>query len=118
MKEVLRSLPSVVANHIAAYNAKDPQGLLATFWNDALLNDAQREFIGHEAIGAWANHEIFAPNVTMEVETAREHHGNVIVSAKLDGDFDKTNLPDPLILHYYFVIVDDLIAQLFIIHNK
>jgi hypothetical protein len=36
----------------------------------------------------------------------------------MDGDYDKSGLPDPLVLTYYFALADDHIAQLIIIHNE
>jgi hypothetical protein len=56
-----------------------------------MLNDAQREFLGHETIRAWRAKEIFGDNVTMEVQRAWEHPSGVILHGKYDGDFDKTN---------------------------
>ena len=118
MKDITHELPQVIVDHIAAHNSPDPQAFLATFAPDALLNDAQREFLGHEAIRAWAAKEIFGDNVTLEVQRAWEHAGGVILHARYDGDFDKTKLPDPLILTNYFVLREDKIAQLITLLNK
>jgi hypothetical protein len=118
MKDITDELPQVIADHVAAHNRPDPQAFLATFASDAMLNDAQREFLGHEAIRAWAAKEIFGDNVTMEVQRAWEHPSGVILHAKYDGDFDKTNLPVPLILTNYFVLKEGKIAQLITLVNK
>lgn len=118
MNDVTHALPQVIADHVAAYNNHDPDALIATFTPDALVNDAQREFIGHKAIRAWADKEIFGDNVTLAVEQAYELHGNIILHTRVDGDFDKANLPDPLILTYYFSIRHDRITQLIILLNK
>ena len=91
---------------------------LATFVDDPLVNDIRREFWGKPAIKAWAEREIFGDNVAMEVLRAVEHYGDVILSAKFDGTYDKTNLPDPLILTLYFTMQDGLITQLIILRNK
>lgn len=112
------SLPPVIQDHIAAYRRHDAEAFMATLAPDALVNDIQREFLGGQAIRAWAGKEIFAPKVTLEIEAAFEHFGNIIVRFRVDGDFDKSNLPDPLILTYYFAIQDDRITQLIILHNK
>jgi len=42
----------------------------------------------------------------------------VTVHAVMDGTYDKTGLPDPLILSFYFSLRDDRITQLIILHNK
>jgi hypothetical protein len=118
MKDITDELPQVIADHVAAHNRPDPQAFLATFASDAMLNDAHREFLGHEAIRTWAAKEIFGDNVTMEVQRAWEHPSGVILHAKYDGDFDKTNLPVPLILTNYFVLKEGKIAQLITLLNK
>jgi hypothetical protein len=79
MKDITDELPQVIADHVAAHNRPDPQAFLATFASDAMLNDAQREFLGHEAIRTWAAKEIFGDNVTMEVQRAWEHPSGVIL---------------------------------------
>ena len=118
MKDITNDLPQVIADHVAAHNQADPQAFLETFAPDAILNDAQREFLGHDAIRAWAAKEIFGDNVTLEVQKAWEHPSGIIVHAKYKGDFDKTNLPDPLILTNYFVLKDGKISQLITLLNK
>ena len=54
----------------------------------------------------------------MEVLRAVEHYGDVILNAKFDGTYDKTGLPDPLILTLYFTFREGRIARLIILHNK
>ena len=50
LKDITQSLPRVVSDHIAGHNNHDPEALMVTFAPDALVNDAQREFLGHAAI--------------------------------------------------------------------
>jgi ketosteroid isomerase-like protein len=116
--DITDTLPKVVADHIAACNAHDLDAWMATFAPDALLNDIQREFIGAEAIRGFAAKEIFGDHVTMAVHRAWDRHGDVTVHARMDGTYDKTGLPDPLILSFYFSLRDDRITQLIILHNK
>jgi hypothetical protein len=54
----------------------------------------------------------------MEVTEAIERSGITVLRARYDGDYDKTNLPDELILTNYIIIRDDLITALFIIFNN
>jgi hypothetical protein len=107
-----------VADNIAACNAHDIEAWMAAFAPDAILNDISREFIGTEAIRGFVAKEIFGDNVTMAVQRAWDRYGNVTVHAKFDGTYDKTNLPDPLILTLYFTMQDGLITQLIILRNK
>ena len=47
-----------------------------------------------------------------------EHHGETIVRGRYDGEYDKTGLPDELILTNYFTVQDGKITTLIIIHNS
>jgi ketosteroid isomerase-like protein len=111
-------LPPVVAAYIAATNASDGAALSATFAEDALVNDARHEFRGKAAIMRWADREIIGDRVTMEIVSVVEHYGDTIVTAKMDGNYDKTGLPDPLLLTFYFTPHGNAISKLIIVHNK
>ena len=113
------TLPAgVIADHIAAVNAHDTDAVLATFAPDAYVNDNRREFVGTEAIRRFIEREIVGDAVTMEVREVVEHHGDTIVRAAYEGDFDKTNLPDELVLSNYFSVRDGKIVSLVIIFNQ
>ena len=110
-------LPAVVAEHIAAVNAFDEDAIVATFADDALVNDAHREFWGAGAIRRWVAREMVGDHVTIEVTEVTEHYGDTIVRGRYDGTYDKTNLPDELILTNYFTVRDGKIVSLIIIFN-
>jgi hypothetical protein len=112
------ALPQVILDHTAAHRNHNLDAFMVTLAPDALVNDFQREFLGQQAIRTWAEQEIFAPRVTLEVEACFEHRGNPIVRFRVDGNFDKSSLPAPLILTYYFTVQDDRIGQLIILRNK
>jgi hypothetical protein len=112
------TLPQVILDHIAAYKNHDPDAFMASLATDALVNDVQREFLGHPAIRAWADKEIFGDNVTLEIEDAFTHWDSTIVRCRVDGDFEKSNLPSPLILTFYFAVQGRQITQLIVLHNK
>jgi hypothetical protein len=116
--DITHNLPKIIVDHIAACNAHDIEAWMATFAPDAMLNDFQREFVGTEAIRGFADAEIFGANVNMDVQQAWDHHSDVTVHARVDGTYDKTGLPDPLILSFYFTLRSGRITQLVIIHNK
>jgi len=111
------ALSPVLAEHIAAVNAFDEDAIVATFADDALVNDAHREFWGIEAIRRWAARELVGDRVTVAVTEVLDHHGETIVRGRYDGDYDKTNLPDELILTSYFTVRDGKILTLIVIRN-
>jgi len=112
------SLPVPVQGYIAASNAMDGDALIEWFADDAFVNDARREFWGKDAIRAWLEREVIGDKVTMDVTASSEHYGDVAVSAVMDGDYDKTGLPDPLVLTHYFTVRRDRIVRLIIIRNE
>jgi hypothetical protein len=112
------SLPTPITEYVEASNAFDGDRLIAAFADDALVNDARREFWGVEAIKVWADQEIIGDKVTMDVKDVREHYGDFIVNAVVDGNFDKSKLPEMIVLTHYFTVRDDKIVSLIIILNN
>ena len=110
-------LGGAVAEYVAAVNVFDEDAIVATFADDALVNDVRREFWGKDAIRHWVGEEIVGDRVTVEPIDVIEHHGQTIMRGRYDGEYDKTNLPDELILTSYFTVQDGRIATLIIIHN-
>jgi hypothetical protein len=111
-------LPTVVAEHIAAVNAFDTDRIVATFTPDAYVNDNRREIRGTGAIRAFMAKEFVGDHVTMEVVEVIDHYGDIIVRARYDGTYDKTNLPGELIMTSYFSIRGGKIVSLAVINNQ
>ncbi len=111
MKKEMK-LPKPIDAYLRAVNAGDTAALLSNFAADAVVKDIGREIHGSAAIKEWAEHEIFAVNVTMTIVAAIERDGQTIVTAKIDGTFDRTGLPDPLLIDHCFIIASDQIISL------
>jgi len=111
-------LTGVIAEHIAAVNARDTDAIMATFADDAYVNDARREFAGPEAIRRWVAKEMVGDKVSIEAREVIDHHGDTIVRGAYDGDFDKANLPDELVLSNYFSVRDGKIVSLVVVFNQ
>jgi hypothetical protein len=54
----------------------------------------------------------------MEVREVIDHYGDIIVRCRYDGTYDKTNLPEELIMTSYFTIRDGKITSLMVIFNQ
>ena len=108
----------VVVSFVEAVNDFDADRLIGLFALDAHVNDQLRDFWGKAAIGNWIHREIVGERFCMEVLEARRHFGDLILSAKVGGDFDKTGLPDPLILNFIFAFCDGKIARLLILVTR
>jgi hypothetical protein len=118
VQEKAPNVPTPVAAYIQATNTFDLNALIATFADDAIVNDQLREYRGHAAIREWAARDIVGDRVTMYVVNAVEHYGHAIVTANVDGDYDKRGLPDPLVLAFYFSVHLEEIVQLIILRNE
>jgi len=105
-------LPHAIETYISAVNAGDAATLHSTFADDAVVKDVGQEFRGAPAIKEWAEREIFAANVRLGVIGAVERAGETIVTMKIDGTFDRTGLPDPLLMDLSFVLDGDKITVL------
>jgi hypothetical protein len=112
------ALPPLVAAYVEATNSFDLERLLATFAEDALVNDQLRDYWGKPAIREWAKHDIIGERLTMNVTKVINHYGNFIATANVDGNYDKRGLPDPLVLAFYFTPQSDLFVQLIILRNR
>ncbi|QSE77697.1 nuclear transport factor 2 family protein [Rhodococcus koreensis] len=118
MSSVITELPPVVAEHIAAVNAFDTEAIVATFAPDAYVNDNRREIWGIDAIRAFFAKEFVGDQVTMEPREVIDHYGEIIVRSKFDGTYDKTDLPEELVMSNYFTVRDGKIVSLTVIFNQ
>jgi ketosteroid isomerase-like protein len=112
------ALPPLIAAFVEATNSFDLERLMVTFADDALVNDQLRDYWGKAAIRRWAERDVIGEKLTIAVTEVVEHYDNFIVTADIDGNFDKRGLPDPLVLAFYFTPHDDLIIQLIILRNR
>ena len=112
------ALPPIVAAFIEATNSFDVERLLGTFAEDALVNDQLRDYWGKTAIRRWAERDLVGDKLTIKVTKVVNHYGNCIVTADVDGNFDKRGLPDPFVLAFYFTPHSNLPVQLIILRNR
>ncbi len=116
--EMTAGMPPLVAAYIRATNLGDLDAMLATFVDDALVNDQLTDYWGKNQIASWAARDIIGERLTLNVVKSIQHYGNSIVTAHVDGLFDKRGLPDPLVLAFYFSSYDNKIVQLIILRNQ
>jgi hypothetical protein len=115
---IATELTGVVAEHIAAVNARDTDAIMATFAEDAYVNDARREFAGIAAIRRWVAKEMVGDKVSIEVREVLDHYGDTIVRGAYDGQFDKSSLPAEIVLSNYFGVRDGKIVSLIVVFNQ
>ena len=112
------ALPPLVSAYVEATNSFDLDRMMATFAEGALVNDQLRDYWGKPAIRQWAEHDIVGEKLTMDVSKVINHYENFVVTANVDGNYDKRGLPEPLVLAFYFTIQSDSIVQLIILRNR
>jgi ketosteroid isomerase-like protein len=70
------ALPPLVAAYVEATNSFDLERLLATFAEDALVNDQLRDYWGKPAISEWAERDVIGARLTMNVTRVINHYDN------------------------------------------
>lgn len=110
--ELLKQVPQVITDYITASNQPDPAGFVKCFAEDAVVLDEGQERKGKAAIKEWSDEYHFGANVTLEPKETKQDGDEFIVTCKIDGDYDKTGLPDPLLLDYHFKIENGKISRL------
>ena len=111
-------LPEPVAAYVRATNAGDLDALVETFAEHAMVNDQLREYWDKQAITEWAARDIIDQHLTMDVQNVVTNNGQIVVTAILDGSFDRRGLPEPLVVAFYFSVRGDKIVQLLILRNE
>jgi hypothetical protein len=106
------SLPGPVANYLRAVNAGATDDFRASFADDAVVVDVNRELRGLDEIMGWAGTDIFGAQVHFDIVDVTERPGRIVVRLKIDGTFDRTGLPDPLVMNHEFTVADGTITEL------
>ena len=106
------NLPEPVANYVRAVNTGAADEFATSFTDDAVVVDVKRELRGLDAIAEWARTDIFGAHVHFDVLDVTERQGRTIVTVKIDGTFDRTGLPDPLVMNHEFKVAEGKITEL------
>lgn len=118
MSNETTKLPAVIQSFIKATNDHDGDAFINTFADDALVNDIARNFWGKDSIRQWSDKEIIDVKVTFKADEIVEHYGDFIITALIDGNYDKSKVPDPTYLDYFFTVNENRIVKLIITKNK
>src|SRR5829696_3602869 len=104
-------LPGPIAAYLRAVNSGAREEFPASFADHAVVVDVNRELRGLDAIKAWSATDIFAVDVHFDVLDVTEAQGRTILTLKIEGTFDRTGLPDPLVMKQEFTVADGKIAE-------
>jgi len=95
-------MSAIAAAYVRSINDHDSGAFITLFADDAFVSDVGREVRGLVAIKEWGDRDIFEAQVTLQVIEVAERNGATIVTAEVDGNFDRTGLPDPVIIDHHF----------------
>ncbi len=105
-------IPKPIATFIEATNKHNSQEFLNVIADTAVIHDEGHDYHGISEIKGWSDEKVFGAEVTLVPLKIIEQHGNAIITIKIDGNFDKTGLPDPFIMDFHFMIDSDKISGL------
>lgn len=108
-------LPQPIEAHFQATNTDEPVAFLSIFTENAVVFDAGKEYHGKAAIKEWSDSNYFGVRLRLEVTNSVQAAKEIVVTAKSDGNYDKTGLPDPLYLDFHFSLEGDKITRLRIV---
>jgi phenylacetic acid degradation operon negative regulatory protein len=82
---VLDTLPPAVQQLVSATNAGDPEGFVAAFTEDGVVDDQGRRFEGREQIAAWDAAENTGVRSRFEVRAAAVRPDGVTMTVEVRG---------------------------------
>lgn len=107
-----RQLPQAIAAFIEATNAHHSEELLATLTADAVITDEGQVYKGIAAIKEWSDEKYIGAKVTLDVVDLVDSNDKTIVTVRVDGNFDKSGLPNPFLMDFHFTVDSNKIAAL------
>jgi SnoaL-like domain len=105
-------LPVPISAFIEATNAHETDELFAALSADAVITDEGHEYRGIAAIKQWSDERYIGAKVVLEAVNVINRDHKTIVMAKVDGNFDKTGLPDPFYMDLHFVVDGNKVSAL------
>ena len=105
-------IPRSIGSFIEATNAHNTDDFLAALTDGAVITDEGQEYRGIVAIKEWSDEKYIGAKVTLDVVDVVKSNGKTIVTVKVDGNFDKTGLPDPFLMDFHFTTDTNKITAL------
>ena len=101
MSKELR-MPQPIAAFIKATNDHKSDEFLATLAESAVITNEGQECRGIAQIKKWSDENYIGARVTLDVVDLMSGGDKTSVTLRVDGNFDKTGLPDPFLLNFHF----------------
>ena len=101
-------LPDVIDAYFKADKKRNAGAISECFTPDATVVDEGNTYTGRDEIRQWRTTTSTKYTYTVEPFSLAEEGGRIVVTSHLVGDFPGS----PVDLRYFFVLKDDLIAEL------
>jgi hypothetical protein len=105
-------IKKTISDFVTAINEHNTDAFLSVFTESAVITDEENEYQGIAAIKEWNAEKNIGANITLNPIEITERNGKTILTAEVDGSFDKTGLPDPFLMDLYFTHDENLISAL------
>lgn len=105
-------LAKPIGDFVKAVNEHKNEDFLAVFAETAIITDEGHQYQGIAEIKDWNDKKNIGANITMRLVETTERDGKTILTVEMDGNFDKTGLPDPFLMDLYFTLDKNLIIGL------
>ncbi|EHJ00990.1 hypothetical protein CDLVIII_4479 [Clostridium sp. DL-VIII] len=105
-------LQEPIKTYFNSSNNSDSNKFISIFDKNAIVIDEGQEYIGLDKIQEWSLKHHFAVKLKLEVINTAKKNSIDVITAKVDGDFDKAGLPDPLLLDFHFSVVKGMVTKL------
>ncbi len=101
-----------ISDFVEAVNQRNTDDFLSAFSENAVISDEGHQYQGIRAIKEWNAEKNIGAEITLRPVEVTERNGRTILTAEVDGNFDKTGLADPFLMDLYFAIDKNLITAL------
>lgn len=111
-QQVQLNLPRPIEEFVSAINRHFTTDVLETLGENVVITDEGQTYRGIEEARTWCDEKCVAAMVTLKTVDVSKTDVEAIVAFDIDGSFDKSGLPDPFVMDFYFTINDSKIIRL------
>jgi hypothetical protein len=101
-----------ISDFVEAVNQHNTDDFLSAFTENAVISDEGNQYQGILAIKEWNAEKNIGAEITLRPIAITERDGRTILTAEVDGNFDKTGLADPFLMDLHFTHDETLISTL------
>lgn len=104
--------PQPIEAFVSAINRHSTEDFLTTLGESVAITDEGQTYRGIEEARTWCDEKYVAAMIILEMIDVSKPGNETIVDFEIDGNFDKSGLPDPLVMDFHFAIENGKIVGL------